>query len=243
LEHPWFGWYSGKYQDFAKPSKVAVVSEYGAQALPNIDSLRKILPNKYLVPNGDKAKKEWEYHNFQFDRNKAYGIEFKSDLKTFIKDSQTYQADLIKFATEMLRIQKYHHTTGIFQFMFNEGWPSMNWGIVDYYRHIKPGYTALKEAYAPIIVVAKQMDDNTIELYVVNDTLEDISNAKLIVNITQKHQEKELGTPVSIKADSVRRIGSILLNEDASLFELRLEVNNKVVTKNKYNFERRETTP
>jgi len=243
LEHPWFGWYSGKYQDFAKPSKVAVVSEYGAQALPNIDSLRKILPNKYLVPNGDKAKKEWEYHNFQFDRNKAYGIEFKSDLKTFIKDSQTYQADLIKFATEMLRIQKYHHTTGIFQFMFNEGWPSMNWGIVDYYRHIKPGYTALKEAYAPIIVVAKQMDDNTIELYVVNDTLEDISNAKLIVNITQKYQEKELGTPVSIKADSVRRIGSILLNEDASLFELRLEVNNKVVTKNKYNFERRETTP
>ena len=236
LEHPWFGWYSGKYQDFAKPSKVAVVSEYGAQSLPNIESLRKILPKKYLLPKGKKAKKAWEYHNFQFDRNKAYGIEFKGDLETFIKDSQTYQADLIKFATEMLRIQKYQYTTGVFQFMFNEGWPSMNWGIVDYYRQTKAGYDALKKAYAPIITVAKQTSDNKIEFYVVNDSLEEIKGANFLVKVTRDTVTKTFNTAVNIKADTVRLVAVLGLKRTAQL-DLVLEHNGTVVTTNNYNFE------
>ena len=239
LEHPWFGWYSGKYQDFAKVSKVAVVSEYGAQALPNIESLRKILPKKYLLPKGKKAKKAWEYHNFQFNWNAKYGIKFEGDLKKFIKDSQTYQADLIKFATEMLRIQKYKHTTGIFQFMFNEGWPSMNWGIVDYYRQTKPGYDALKKAYAPIIVVAKRISEKKIELYVVNDSLEDINGATLFVKIKRDNVTKKLSTGVKIKADSARLVGVLTLKGVAAL-DLVLQHNGSVVTKNNYNFEMKE---
>lgn len=236
LEHPWFGWYSGKYEDFAKPSNVAVVSEYGAQALPNLASLRKILPPKYLLPKSAKAKKAWEYHNFQFDWNAKYGIKFEGDLKKFIHDSQTYQANLIKFTTEMLRIQKYKHTTGIFQFMFNEGWPSMNWGIVDYYRQTKPGYDALKKAYAPIISVAKQTSENKIELYVVNDTLEDIRGAELEVKITRDNGIKRLKTPVYIKADSVALVG-ILTPKAGGVFELVLKHHGRVMAKNSYDFE------
>lgn len=239
LEHPWFGWYSGKYQDFAKPSKVAVVSEYGAQALPNIESLRKILPKKYLLPKGKKAKKAWEYHNFQFIWNEKNGVKFKGDLKQYIKDSQTYQANLIKFATEMLRIQKYKHTTGIFQFMFNEGWPSMNWGIVDYYRQTKSGYDALKKAYAPVITVAKRISEKRVELYVVNDSLKKIHGATLCVNIKRGNVTKKFTIPINIKADSSSLVAMVTLKSGAKL-ELLLQDNGVVVTTNKYNFEMKE---
>ncbi|MCH9739347.1 MAG: glycoside hydrolase family 2 [Epsilonproteobacteria bacterium] len=233
LEHPWFGWYSGKYQDFVKPSKVPVITEYGAQAIPNKESLRKFVPDKYLHPKGAKAKKHWEYHNFQFNWSEKNGVKFKDTLSNFIHDSQTYQADLIKFATEMLRIQKYNGTTAIFQFMFNEGWPSMNWGVVDYYRQTKPGYEALKKAYAPIILVAKQREDNRIEFYVVNDEIKPITNAKLTIELS--NGEKSTHT-INTPKDSVYRLGNMKLSKAMGMKLSLKDENGKLITDNQYDF-------
>lgn len=236
LEHPWFGWYSGKYTDFANPSKRPVVSEYGAQAIPNLSSLKRFIPQKYLEPKSKKAKKLWEYHDFQFDWSAKNGVKFKKDIETFIKDSQTYQAELIKFATEMLRIQKYTYTTGIFQFMFVEGWPSMNWGVVDYYRKTKPGYDALKKAFAPILVVAKQLEDNRIELYVVNDTLDTINQAKMLVTISSDDGSEGLKFDTAIKADSVTLVATLPPIVQKSELSLRLETD-ALLAQNHYLFD------
>jgi len=234
LEHPWFGWYSGKYTDFNASSKVPVITEYGAQALPSLGSLKKFIPQKYLLPQSKKAKKYWEYHNYQFDWSEKNGVKFKGDLPQFIHESQKYQADLIKYATEMLRIQKYSTTTGIFQFMFNEGWPSMNWGIVDYYRNPKMGYEALKRAYAPIIVVAKQISQKEVELYVVNDSLKTIENATLEV-ISKSLDEKEISIfPVDMGADSVMKVATVEITSLTSL-SMRLKTDVKLAD-NKYIF-------
>jgi len=234
LEHPWFGWYSGKYKDFNATSKVPVITEYGAQAIPKLSSLKKFIPNKYLSPNGDRAKKLWEYHNYQFDWSEKNGVKFKGNLAQLISDSQTYQADLIKYATEMLRIQKYNGTTGIFQFMFNEGWPSMNWGIVDYYREVKPGYTALQKAYAPIIIVAKQISQESIELYVVNDTLSSIDNANLFVTAYSPEDKESYKYPLSVQKDSVKKIATLTYKQLKTL-DMSLETD-KQLAYNHYDF-------
>ncbi len=236
LEHPWFGWYSGKYQDFAKPSKVPVITEYGAQAIPNLGNLKKFIPQKYLLPKSDKARKLWEYHNYQFDWSEKNGVKFEKSLQKLINDSQTYQADLIKFATEMLRIQKYNGTTGIFQFMFNEGWPSMNWGIIDYYRTPKLGYDALKKAFAPIIVVAKRNENNHLELYVVNDTLEVYKNAKLNVTMKSGSQTKVFKYELDIDPDSVNKVTTLpIMNENIDV-SMSLETH-KQLAYNQYRFD------
>ncbi len=236
-EHPWFGWYSGNYRDFDKKSRAKIVTEYGAQAVPSMESLTKIFPKKYLNPNSDNAKKEWEYHNFQFDWNAKNGITYKGDLLTFIKESQEYQANLIKYATEMLRIQKYDGTTGIFQFMFNEGWPSINWGAVDYYRKKKLGYEALKNAFAPLIVVARQTPEDRVEFYVVNDTLDLYSKALFEVCVTKENgQEPEdrLVSQITIPKDSVKKIGEMIV-ESPALFSLTLKTSEGEIT-NFYHF-------
>ena len=232
LEHPWFGWYSGHYKDFRNHSKVNVVSEYGAQAIPRMSSLKKFIPKKYLFPKTKKAKKHWEYHNYQFNWSEKNGIKLKKNTTELIKDSQNYQAKLIKYATEMLRIQKYNGTTAIFQFMFNEGWPSMNWGIVDYYRQIKPGYTALKNAYAPIIVVTKQNEDNLLEFFVVNDTNKTITGASLQVSIASKDQKIILLNSINIKPDSVQKVTHYQLDTNTTI---NMELNaSGVLIKNYY---------
>ena len=230
-EHPWFGWYSKKYQEFAKPSKSMIITEYGAQAIPNMQSVRKFIPEKYLHPKFAAAKKYWEYHNFQFDWAKKQGVEFKITLKEFIKDSQTYQADLLKFSTEMLRIQKYQKTTSIFQFMFNEGWESMNWGIVDYWRIPKAGYYALQQAFAPIIIVAKQNQNSLIEFYVVNDTIATFKNLEATITINGKVHN----FTINVEKDSVLKFAKVPLKNKLKL-KLTLKKETKQIAFNNYEF-------
>jgi len=233
VEHPWFGWYTGKYEDFRNPSKSMIITEYGAQAIPTRESLRKFIPDHYLLPKGKKAVEHWEYHNFQFDWAKKNGVEFKDSLKNFIKDSQTYQYELTKYATEMLRIQKYKSTSAIFQFMFKEGWESMNWGVVDYYYQPKPAYYALQDAFAPIIIVAKQSDNNLIEFYVVNDTLASFKNLKATIKV----DEKSYNFSIDIPKDSVIKFAKLPLNRDATIV-LTLANKEKKIAHNSYNFSR-----
>lgn len=151
-EHAWMGWYSGEWKDFAKPTKEAWISEFGAQALPSYSSLRKIFNDDELWPDNDKEWGKWSYHNFQkhetFDIAK---VPQGKDISEFIQNTQSYQTKLIKLAAESYRRQRYSPVTGIFQFMFVEDWPSVNWGIVDYWRNTKPAYAALAEAYQPVL--------------------------------------------------------------------------------------------
>lgn len=155
-EHLWMGWYSGNWRDHAKPAKVSIVSEFGAQALPALDVLKQIIPAGDLWPRTldpkDLAWKSWDYHNFQVQETfKNAGIDRGDSIDDFVINSQSYQARLIQLAAESYRRQRYRPVAAAFQFMFNETWPSINWGILDYLRNAKPGYQALTQAYQPIL--------------------------------------------------------------------------------------------
>ncbi|MEN9425466.1 MAG: hypothetical protein RL122_2849, partial [Pseudomonadota bacterium] len=58
-EHPWLGWYSGHWLDYAKLTKTATIAEFGAQALPDKATLRKILGHEAELPITDAAWEEW----------------------------------------------------------------------------------------------------------------------------------------------------------------------------------------
>ncbi|MEY4908150.1 MAG: hypothetical protein RL260_1868 [Pseudomonadota bacterium] len=179
-EHQWQGWYSGHWTDFNKPTTHALVTEFGAQALPGIASLRRLFNEDNLFPDTDKKLEAWQYHNFQPDETfKNAKISKGKNIHAFIANSQTYQARLIQLAAESLRRQKYHPVGAIFQFMFVEDWPSMNWGVVDYWRVPKAGYDALARAYQPLLPSIEWDQEQpaagsvaTFTLWLVNDTLQ-----------------------------------------------------------------------
>lgn len=147
-EHPYPGWYYGHWTLFAMLPGKPFVSEFGAQALPNLDSLLKMLSQEELWPPDWEA---WAYHDFQYDQTfNVAKIEMGGSLEEFIKNSQEYQYRLLKFAIEFYRCNR--QMTGIFQFMFMDPWPAITWSVVDYQRRPKKGYRALQLAFQPVLI-------------------------------------------------------------------------------------------
>ncbi|MEZ4364558.1 MAG: glycoside hydrolase family 2 TIM barrel-domain containing protein [Kofleriaceae bacterium] len=168
-EHAWMGWYSGHYREFNQPQAHPILTEYGAQALPNLATLRTILRPDQLWPL-DPNLSAWQYHNFQkHELVDLAKVPLGGSLASLISNTQAYQARLLQFAAEGLRRQMWQPITGIFQFMFVEHWPSMSWGVVDYRRIPKPGWEALRRAYQPVLPIAYAYRKDALRLHIVND--------------------------------------------------------------------------
>lgn len=190
-EHLWMGWYSGNWREHAKKTKVSIVSEFGAQALPAVNVLKQIIPAADLWPKTldpkDPMWESWDYHNFQVQETfKNAGVSRGESLEDFVANSQQYQARLTQLAAESYRRQRYQPVAAMFQFMFNETWPSINWGIVDYQRHPKAGYVALAQAYQPILPSIewdserfKSNETGRFVLWTINDTWQAYPNVTL----------------------------------------------------------------
>jgi beta-mannosidase len=233
-EHPWYGWYSGKWQDYCKPTKQPLITEFGAQALPNRSSLEKLFTAAELFPDTPAKLEKWKYHNFQphetFDLAKVL---MGKNIAEFIDNTQQYQAQLIQFAAESYRRQRYQPVSAIFQFMFVEDWPSINWGIVDYWRQTKPGYEMLKRAYQPIlpsIVLTKQQwkvgESIPVELWLINDLYKSIPNATLSYTLKRADRMIKQGSiAIAITPDSAKQIDKLtFLDLSAGNYQLLVKV-------------------
>jgi beta-mannosidase len=192
-EHPWYGWYSGSWTDYRKPAGHPLITEFGAQALPDKAVLAGIVGEDALWPDTEAEWRRWKYHNFQ--RHETFtiaGVDRGSRPSELIRNTQTYQARLIKTAAESYRRQRFAPVAAIFQFLFSENWPSMNWGMMDYRRNPKPGYHALRTAYQPVLPCADMAPDTAdgagppeADLWVVNDRAVAYPDARLTGRIVK----------------------------------------------------------
>jgi beta-mannosidase len=259
-EHPWLGWYSGHWLDYAKPTDQAFIAEFGAQALPNKAALHTILNGNTDLPEvSEKEQKQqwkswekWQYHNFQpresFEIAKIDAGKTADDL---IKNTQTYQAQLTQLAAESYRRQAYKPVSALFQFMFVENWESMNWGILDYWRNKKPAYYSLQQAFQPILpsiewsAIEYPIGSINVGLWLLNDTPKDYHH--VYYDIILKHDDKLFNTIIDkqryktkLTADmheKLRDYQSPKLSAGKYLLSATL-VNNKgkVLGKNNYRF-------
>ncbi len=190
-EHPWFGWYSGSWRDYAKPTQETLITEFGAQALPQRDSFARIFSASENLPQDEAGWERWRYHNFQKRETfEIAGVKPAATVTELIENTQAYQARLVQYAAESYRRKRYSPVAGIFQFMFVECWPSINWGVVDFRRQPKPGYEAMRLAYQPVLPSVEYSDDrfasgSAIELglWIVNDLKQTYSGSSLEVSL------------------------------------------------------------
>lgn len=194
-EHPYDGWYWGDKEHYAATPMGPLVTEFGAQAIPDIQSLKKFLSDDEIYkPDWTK----WKYHNFQYEQTfHIAGIEAGNDINEFIENSQNYQADLLQTAIDFYRRKKFDGINGIFQFMFIDCWPSITWSVVDYYGETKKGFRSLKNAYQPVYVSVRMRQKKyfassklNFDLWLINDlheSFEDVS-LKIYFDETLIHQ-------------------------------------------------------
>ena len=160
----------------------------------------------------------WDYHNFQQEQTFNIAKVAKgTNIDEFINNTQQYQANLTAFAAESYRRQKGQPVNAIFQFMFVENWASMNWGIVDYQRQVKPAFERLKVAYQPILPSIEYHPKKqalccaaNFSLWLVNDYPKSFEQYQLTYQVSKAGEViYEQSMPKQIQASSSEKITEV----------------------------------
>ena len=235
--HAWAGWYSGSYRDFAKPTAHTVLTEFGAQAVPQLPTLRTFLSKQELWPIEGANLARWEYHGFQLRELRDIAkVDPGKSVRELVGNTQRYQARLLQFAAEHLRRQKWQPVTGIFQFMFVEHWPSTNWGMVDYLRKPKLGYAALARAYQPLLpMLWREGKQQRLRVVLINDRTSALAGATLSVTARPGSTPPRV-IPAAVAANDVARLVDVVpLPAANQTLELELvAADGSVVSRNAY---------
>ncbi len=188
-EHPYDGWYWGNAEQYASVPMGPLVTEFGAQGLPEPDSLKKFIPAGSLWP---PVWKDWEYHDFQYNQTfNIAGIDRGNSLSQFAANSQSYQSYVLETAIGWYRRKRYQPITGIFQFMFQDCWPSVTWSVIDYYGKRKSGFHTLKRGFEPVhlSVFLRQKTylpgrELNIALWAINDTWKSVQDCRVEISVS-----------------------------------------------------------
>lgn len=217
-EHPYEGWYWGNLEHYAAAPMGPLVTEFGAQAIPELSSLKRILSEKDISKlNWEK----WEYHNFQYEQTfNLADIPLGENILEFISNSQNYQSELVCKAINFYRRKKNDGITGIFQFMFIDCWDSISWSVIDYYGKKKLGYSEMRKNYEPLYISLNLKKSKYqvgaelfMDLWIINDLHSKFSNLTLTVSI--ENNELVRIKKVLIEEDSVQYL-------DDKRFKIRL---------------------
>src|SRR5918995_118696 len=179
--HLYFGWYYGKFRDLERAVKVfpgfsRLPTEYGAQALPDPESLEEIWPSG--------TRPDWSVlslnYRLQVQRMARY-VPWRGDRVAYSRESQRYQAEVLKHETELFRRRKYRPTGGTFAFMLNDPAPAVSWSVVDWRRRPKIAYETLLDAMRPVLICAEYPKERysvgeriSLPLFIINDLSQEL---------------------------------------------------------------------
>ena len=138
-----------------KRSLLEFIGEFGPpESLPNLESLRRFLPEKELWPLDWKALERRCLHGDILLR----WIPEPHSLQQLIDDSQAYQAFLYKYHVEFYRRHKFDPCNGCLFFHFKDCWPAITASVVDYYGEKKKAWYTLRQAFSPLHVMMEWPD-------------------------------------------------------------------------------------
>ncbi|MBK9315303.1 MAG: hypothetical protein IPM55_13845 [Acidobacteria bacterium] len=179
--HVYEGWYGGTIWEYTKVRE-KFISELGATALPNYDSLIKFLPNHWPIKDHEE---EWVFHKLQiFEAMRAWGEPGEMSLREYIPQTQNYVARLFQLAIERMRRLKYQPAGGILHFHAIDLWPSVTMAALDFYRQPTKSFYTVQQSFQ-MVLPSFAYDRDTwsageelkTELWIINDHWYSIPNA------------------------------------------------------------------
>ncbi|MFA6989326.1 MAG: glycoside hydrolase family 2 TIM barrel-domain containing protein [Candidatus Gastranaerophilaceae bacterium] len=200
------------------------VDEFGAQALSNKNTLKKIFNNLSLPKNPqDFASKDWYPWRYagllpeqMFNTSKINPGKNVDDL---IKNSQKFQARLLQYEIEYLRRHKWDKekpNNGEVEFMLVDPWrAASSWAVIDYDRTKKEGYYAVKKSNQPLLPSIKyewKNPNSPVEIVLINDNKEQYSN--LTVEYQVGANKVKTQKIESLEGDSVKFDDKLKINDE-----------------------------
>jgi exo-1,4-beta-D-glucosaminidase len=196
-------------------------------AIPSPAEVKRTLPKESWWPQDDA----WRFHgglgsfqqygNFNTGMNSQYGE--AKDLDEYTRKAQWMAYDGERAMFEAYSANKYT-STGVIQWMLNNGWPSFIWHLYDYYLVPGGGYFGTKKANEPLHILYRFDDRN---VAVVNSELNGRERLEASARLFDL-KGKEVFTkkaPVTVGADAVATLFAI--PAEAGPHFLKLELKDK----------------
>ena len=155
--HLMLGWAEGSWRDIGRVEPL-MVSAFGAQALPSVDSPAwDGISARWPVADDDPA---WRYAGYQPVNWAERGVGLPSayrDLGEYVDASQRYQAELVRYAAEHMRTRKFEPCWGAFAFHLVDPFAGIGFGVVDGSRRPKRALEALTQAFKATRVIIEPL--------------------------------------------------------------------------------------
>ena len=184
--HIYYGWYGGNIWQYTSTEE-KFISELGATALPNYETLMKFLPDHWPIA---EHKDEWIFRKLQIgEAMRAWGSPEGMTLKEYIPQTQSYVARLHQLAIERMRRRKYD-AGGILHFHAIDFWPSVTMAALDYFRQPTKSYFVVQRSFQMVLAsleydrdVWKVGEDFRCGLWIINDHWFSLPNARVVWKI------------------------------------------------------------
>ena len=174
--HYWGVWWGKEPFEIYKTKVPRFMSEYGFQGMPNIETLRKVVPETDLNFNSE-ALKNHQKHPIGYETIREYmerDFVVPTKFEDYIYVSQLLQADGMKTAMEAHRRAK-PYNMGTLYWQFNDCWPVTSWSSLDYYGNWKAFHYQAKRSFENVLISVNEEND-FYKVYLVNDNFERYSD-------------------------------------------------------------------
>lgn len=209
-------------------------SELGIIAIPEVESIRKMMPEKDLWPISDM----WAIHDYQYGRSfkytemldERYGE--SSSIEEYSSKAQLQNYETGKAMFECLQSKQ---GSGIILWMSQSAWPSFICQLYDHYLEYTASYFAVKKASSPIHVF---WDIKLNEIRLANNTKKELKDALVKATIYDA-KGNELWTnkkAIDVNFTSVETAFQLKHKPANKVLYLKLEVskNGKIINDNFY---------
>lgn len=183
--HYWGLWYGQQpFEVFRSARGMRFVSEFGFQSLPT-----HALLSSFTLPEDHSLESEvMKVHQKASTGNKRileymeqyYQVPESFDRLVYV--SQVLQARGMASAIRTLRSQR-PVCMGMLYWQLNDAWPALSWSSIDHGQNYKAMHYTVREAYAPIALVAEPLGVDSLAIYLANDQLQALEGGDLNLSL------------------------------------------------------------
>lgn len=210
--HYWGVWWADSAFEAYTRKIPRFMSEYGFQSVMNQNTAEKYTTHPYTKANEAFAIHQKHDRGFELidSRIHEWFGEYNND-DDYMFFSQAVQQEALKLAIEAHRRNKPYCMGSLF-WQYNEPYPCVGWGCLDYSGEEKPVYYTAARSFEPIIFsIDKYSSKDSVHVYICSDVAEPV-NMKYSLRILDENDSVRyiyIQDNVTIEANGTKKIASL----------------------------------
>lgn len=211
--HYWGVWWADSAFEAYAHKVPRFMSEYGFQSAMNLSTAQRYCSLPYTKDNPSFALHQKHDRGFALVENRVkewFGDYCKTD-EDYISFSQLTQQEALKLAIEFHRMKK-PYCMGTLFWQYNELYPCIGWGCLDYSGYPKPVYYTASLGFEPVIFcVDRYSDSDSVFVYVSSDSDREVNLAYSLKILDEKDSlhYRYIQDSVTVKPNCSQKIASI----------------------------------